>query len=760
MLILLVTLTNAQAQNIFPAIGLWREHAPYQSTIDVTASAKKIYAATPYNLFSVDIITKEIERISKVSGLSETGISTIKYDALSQKLFVAYSNSNIDVLDESGVHNIPGLKRATLAGDKTIYHIYPDNQLVYLSTGIGIVVLDANKFEIKETWLIGNNGGFLKTYGFTKHNNFFYAATDVGLKRTAATGGNAANYINWQTLSGANGLTAAASKAVVSFQNKLITLQNDSLFVQSGNTWSLFFANDFPIININVSENKLIVAQRKPTGESRVVVLNADASVNRILQQPAVISFPKNGIAIGNQYWIADAFGGLSEWNGTAFEVYKPNSPNDVMLGQMLVYNNILYATAGTVNDAWNYQYNRSGFVRFANGGWEAINAFRFPQLDTLLDFITIAIDPRDETVWAGSYGGGLLHLKKNNELTIYKRNATLEATIGDPLSYRVAGLAFDADNNLWISNFGAGRQLHVRKNDGSFKAFAIPFFLNNNAVAQIIIDDAQQKWIVSPTGNGLIVFNDNNTIDNTADDKWRLFKTGVGAGNLPSNDVTYIAKDKSGFIWVGTANGIAVFQCAQDVFTSGCEAVLPIISETGFANFLFKGEAIRSIAVDGADRKWVATADGVWLVSAAGDKVLQHFTETNSPLLSSDVKSIAINGSSGEVFFGTAKGISSYRSTATEATENKNEVLVFPNPVPPNYGGSIAIKGLPENSIVKITELNGRLVFQTRSLGGQAVWNARDYKGGQAAAGVYLVFAVNDLKTEKAVAKIVFVGR
>ncbi len=301
---------------------------------------------------------------------------------------------------------------------------------------------------------------------------------------------------------------------------------------------------------------------------------------------------------------------------------------------------------------------------------------------------------------------------------------------------------------------------MHVRKNDGSFKAFAIPFFLTNNAVAQIVIDDAQQKWIVSPTGNGLIVFNDNNTIDNIADDKWRLFKTGVGAGNLPSNDVSCIAKDKSGFIWVGTANGIAVFQCAQDVFTNGCEAMLPIISETGFANFLFKGEAIRSIAVDGANRKWVATADGVWLVSADGDKVLQHFTEANSPLLSSDVKSIAVNGSSGEVFFGTAKGISSYRSTATEASENKNEVLVFPNPVPPNYGGAIAIKGLPENSIVKITELNGRLVFQTRSLGGQAVWNGRDYKGGQAATGVYLVFAVSDLKTEKAVAKIVFVGK
>ena len=136
----------ASAQNTFPPIGSWREHLPYQTAIDVVASDKKIYAATPFSLFSVDITTKEIERFSKISGLNETGISNIAFDLISKKLYIAYTNSNIDVIDEKGIHNIPELERENISGDKNIYQIYTDNNRTYLSTGLGIIVLDADKF--------------------------------------------------------------------------------------------------------------------------------------------------------------------------------------------------------------------------------------------------------------------------------------------------------------------------------------------------------------------------------------------------------------------------------------------------------------------------------------------------------------------------------------------------------------------------------------------------------------------------------------
>jgi hypothetical protein len=234
----------------------------------------------------------------------------------------------------------------------------------------------------------------------------------------------------------------------------------------------------------------------------------------------------------------------------------------------------------------------------------------------------------------------------------------------------------------------------------------------------------------------------------------------GAGSGNLPSSNVLDIAKDKNGFIWVGTDDGVGVIQCPQSVFTTqGCDAVLPIVQQGNFAGYLFKGEEVRSIAVDGADRKWIATGNGVFLISSDGEKMIYRFTEENSPLLSNDVRSIAIDGKTGEVYFGTVNGICSFRSTATEGGATNQDVLVFPNPVPPGYSGTIAIHGLVNNAIVKITEADGRLVYQTRALGGQAVWDGKDYKGRRISTGVYLVLVSDDGRKENLVTKIVFIS-
>lgn len=645
---------------------MWREHLPYQSALDVTASDKKIYCATPFSLFNVDIATKEVERMSRVSGLSETGISTIQFDPVSKQLFIAYTNSNIDVIDAKGIHNIPDIKRDNISGDKSIYHIYPDNDRCYLSTGLGIIVLDAVKHEVKASWFIGNNGLYSKTNGFTKGNGFFYAATDEGLKRISTSNSNPADFRNWQNLS------PVAAKAVVNLQNKIIYLQNDSLFFENGTTQNFFYADAWPILSINVSENKLLVCQRKNNGESRVLHLNASGAVQKIIQQQGIIDFPKKAISVSNDYWIADLYGSLIHWSGNSGEQYKLNSPENIATAEMTVFNSVFYAAAGSVNDAWNYQYNVNGIYKLKDGKWNTFNRFQFSQLDTLYDFVTVAVDPRDETVWSGSFGGGLLHIKKDNTLEIFKQSSPLLPPAGDPGSYRVSGLAFDGDNNLWISSFGSSRQLHVIKNDGAWRSFSAPFFINENGAAKILVDDFNQKWIMSPLNNGVIVYNHGESIDNVNDDKWRLYKQGAGNGNLPSGEVFSIAKDKSGFIWIGTADGVGVIQCTQEAFAPNCETILPVIKEGGFANFLFKGQSVKSIAVDGADRKWMATSNGVWLVSAEGDKILSHFTEDNSPLLSNDVRTIAINGRNGEVFIGTSKGIISFRGAATEAAEEK----------------------------------------------------------------------------------------
>lgn len=749
-----------QAQQLLPPIGEWREHLPYKSAVDVAAGDGIIFCATPYSLFTVDVAENSIQRYSRITGLSETGISAIHYDAANKKLVIAYSNSNIDILSGNNIKNLPDIKRDNIIGNKTVYNIFSAGKDYYLSTGLGVIVLNGAKNEVKDTWFIGNGGNQVRVNGFTSDGSYYYAATDEGLKRVPVGTSNPADYTQWQTVSGTNGLGAGICKNVLTVQNKVVAEKADSLFIQNGTTWQLFYTDGWPVVSSSVSENKILVCERQLNGNSRVVILNADGTVQRIISNTGAVSFPRKAVLYNNVPWVADQFACLSRIDASSYEQYKLNSPEGISSGEMLVHNGTFYGAAGSVNDAWNYQYNGDGVFVFKDGNWNNINRYRYAAIDSLLDYITVVVDKRDETVWAGSYGGGLLHIKQGATFEIFKQNY-LSATVGDPASYRVAGLAFDGENNLWISNYGAEQPLRVRKNDGSWKIFSVPFGLTGNALSQIIIDDNNYKWIVSPKGNGLICFDHNSSIDNTGDDHWRRYTSGAGNGNLPNNNVLCVAKDKSGFIWVGTADGVGVIQCPESVFSAqACDAVWPVVSNGNFAGYLFKGQQVRSIAVDGADRKWIATKNGVFLVSADGEKVIYQFTEDNSPLLSNDVRQVTIDGKTGEVYFATLKGICSFRSTATEGAETNEEVLVFPNPVPSGYAGTIAIRGLVNNANVKITELDGRLVYQTRALGGQAVWDGRNYKGQKIASGVYLVLVSDDNKKERTAAKIFFINR
>jgi len=751
--------TNVFAQSNAPAIGTWREHLPYGATIDVTASTNRIYAATPFSLFSVDLATDEMERFSKVSGLNETGISTIQFDKLAQKLWIGYTNSNIDVLTTRGIINIPELKRATVNHDKTIHHFFTDNNVCYASTGLGVIVLNAEKYEIKDSWIIGNSGRYVNTYMFTKDATFYYAATEEGLKRTSAANPNPADFRTWETLSGSDGLAAAACRGVVHADGKLIAWQNDSLFVQNGNTWDLFFRNGLPITSLTTSENKLTVTQITSAGSSQVLVLNSNGTTERTLQHPAYTTHTKKALVQNGNVWVADSSSGLSRWRTTEAEAYQPSAPSSIVSGAMVWHPNTLYATAGGASTSGQPLQRPAGLYHYRNGQWNNTTRLSHPTLANVQDLTAVAIDPRDESVWMGSLGSGLLHLKTNNQIELFQQ-APLGGTISDPASIRIAGLTFDTEQNLWVSNTGAAAYLHVLKRDHSWQSFTAPFVLNNNAVGQVLTDDANQLWVVSP-GNGLLLLNHNNTLDNKGDDRWLLYRSGRGSGNLPSNDVLTIAKDKSGYIWVGTRDGIGVVQCPYEAFSpTGCEAMLPVAQQGNFANYLFKGEEVRTIAVDGADRKWIGTRNGVWLISPEGDKVIARFTEANSPLPSNEIHQIAIDGATGEVFIATAKGLIAYKGTATEATVMQKELFIYPNPVPPGYSGTIAIKGLTANSTVKITELNGRLVYQTRSLGGQAVWNGKDARGRNITTGVYLVLVTDEQQQERAAGKIVFVSK
>ncbi|HUR11708.1 MAG TPA: two-component regulator propeller domain-containing protein, partial [Flavitalea sp.] len=740
------------AQSTFP-IGSWREHLPYEQMIQVGESNGLIWAATPYALVRIDPETNTLERKSRITGLAEGRISKIAvYEA---GVVVAYTNSNIDILEGDKVHHVPDFFRSTISGDKTINNIFISGNEAYVSTGLGILVLDLEKKEISNTYIIGSNGNKSAVFAVTIFDSLLYAATGEGLKRMNQKTLNPADYASWETVS-----VSPAPGGIFSFSGQLFFHRNDSLFILSKDTARFIYSDGWNIVDANPLSGQLLLAETKGN-TGRIVEITVEGMVTKILMDDRYTSSPGQATFFRNRYWIADSVSGLSFMQGAAFEREHINGPGAISSGEIRESKGIIWVAAGGVNSLWRPEGKPGGLFSYNGEGWTNFTANSNALPDSISDIISIAIDPVDQSVWAGSFGGGLMHISSANELQIYSQNSPLEPALFSPGKYFISGLAFDREGNLWISNYGSARPLVVKKKDNTWQKFSVPLPLVENGLSAIVIDAFNQKWIISPRGNGLLVFNHGESLSNTGDDRYKSFRMGTGAGNLPDDEVLSIAIDKNGFVWIGTANGIGIVQCPGEVFTPRqCETIRPVVSQGNFNGYLFEGQRVQAIAIDGANRKWIGTKNGVWLISPDGEKTIQRFTTDNSPLPDNDITAIAINSQTGEVFFSTAAGIYSYRSDATENTGSSNDLLIFPNPVPPGYTGTIGIRGVSANGIIKITTPDGRLVFQTNSLGGQAVWNGRDYRGRSVASGIYLVFETDELKKDRLAGKIVFISK
>jgi ligand-binding sensor domain-containing protein len=183
------------------------------------------------------------------------------------------------------------------------------------------------------------------------------------------------------------------------------------------------------------------------------------------------------------------------------------------------------------------------------------------------------------------------------------------------------------------------------------------------------------------------------------------------------------------------------------------------ITAEDGNNELLLAQTVINDIAVDGANRKWIATQGaGVILVSEDGREVIHRFRAGETPLFSDNVLCVALDPSTGEVYFGTDLGIVSYRGNATEATDSFGDVYVFPNPVRETHDGPVTVAGLARDSDVIITDVAGNLVYRTQAQGGTATWNGRRYDGRRPATGVYLVFCTNEDGSEAMVTKFLYI--
>ncbi len=752
------------------AIGSWRTHLPYDNIIDIAVVDNMVFAATPLSIFTYNKLDNRVDRFDKVKGLNDVGISKLGYNSNTDEILVAYTNTNLDIIRMDGsIINIPDIKEKEILGNKTINNIMFKDHFAYLSCGFGIVILDMDRREIYDTYYIGPDGNAINVLETTYNDTSLFAATENGIYFTDINGSNLADYHQWYKDHRLI-YPDLPYNHVVAFSGKIYAnyfsgqSSHDTMFVYNGNSWDYFEKdNNSQHHQMNVVDDNMLIVN-----ENAVQLFDKDMVLQYSIWKPDGQSIRPLSADMDDEFvWVGDKSKGLVKtWNnGWEAEFIKPNGPGSNNIFQLDAGGSNVWVASGGRQSNWAKLYMKDGVFSFVDDSWYTHNAWTTPAFDTMSDYVCVKVDPSNSDVaYIGTWGTGVVKFV-NNELTevFDDQNSSLQPWISNPNLINISGIDFDSQHNMWIANSGAPDLLSVMKNNGDWKSFNFGGLLSGKDIGELIIDNYDQKWIIKRSDGLIIVFTDNETVDDIGDDRVKVLHSASGQGNIPGNKVYSFATDQDGEVWVGTDKGIAVFYSPESIFVSGAnydaqQILVPRNDGSGLADYLLETELVTAIAVDGANKKWVGTERaGVFLFSEDGLEQIHHFTIDNSPLLSNNIASISINDD-GEVFMGTAKGIISFKGTATPPQPAGTKVYAYPNPVRENFTGLIAIKGLENNSYVKITDSYGNLVYETKSEGGQAVWDGNNFNGQHVATGIYMVFAVTIDKSEKVVTKILVI--
>jgi len=747
----------------------WRSHLSYSHGKMVIPAENFIYCLTDGGLFSYNINDNSIQKLDKNFGLSDVTITTVNYDDSKKLVVIGYDNGNIDIIKGNQIINVSDIFQKPIIGNKAINHIRFYNGLAYLACGFGIVVLDLDKYEIKETYFIGLNGLNVNVTSIAFTDNYILASTTEGVYKALKNGVNLANYQNWSKITEIPNYSGNFKK-VEYFDSKIWLFyssgntNDDRIYITTNNNgWEVFDTTITQVSAMTAYNDKIIISQYT---KATIVSAELNVSIYNVWGvNPRDAAYDKN-----NNLWIADGYGGLVKkmynHSDDVVSFIQPNGPSENNCMRIDCGENNLWVARGALSSAWNNQWVSGKIFRFHNEQWTSLSAENNPKLTNVKDICFVKVDPKNANhAYFGSYGMGLIEVNDGSIIEVYDdQNSPLQNIFPGQPFVRVTGMDFDSDGNLWIINSEVNNNLTIRKSDGTWKSISLANAMGGAKITgELLCTSDGTKWIIFPKGGGLFAYNENGTIDNLADDKTKVISIISPEGEAISNDVYSIVEDKDGLLWVGTAKGLVFYYNPSQVFeSSGFYAQrikLPNEIE-GQANYLFESEVVTALAIDGANRKWVGTlSGGVFLMSADCQKEIYHFKTDNSPLLSNSINDIAIDPKTGEVFFATDKGICSFRSTATEGLEFHHNVEVFPNPVRPNYNGNIAIRGLVKNAHVKITDIAGNLVYKTTAEGGQANWNGKNLSGNRVSTGVYLIFSTNDDGTETFVTKLLFIN-
>lgn len=738
---------------------LWQGYFSYNDIRDLSQSATAIYAASENALFSKNTSTNQIKTTNTIDDLSGQTITSLYYSPTFNKSLVGYENGLMIVINEadgSMLNIVDIISKQLPANLKKINHFMEYKGIVYVSCDFGIVQFNLASMQFGDTYFIGNNGSETSVLQTTVFNDFIYAATPNGIRRADINNKNLVDYNRWTQVA------TGSWSSIETFDAELVAINtsgNIHKYSSVSNTFTGYLQLPQAAVDMRTSENYLII-----TTTNSVYVYNKQMALVRQINSSQIqgsVSTFTCSTSIGDVVYIGTKENGMYSTtisNSLAFENNTPSGP----------YRNNIFALQATTTSLWAVYGNHTisynpfpldsyGISKFSESGWLNIPYEKVFEAKSL---VRIAVNPNNENeVYIGACYSGLLKVVNNLPSVLYNQNNSVLEQITSIPNYfndvRINGAVFDKSGNLWVNNSAVNNGIKVLKANGTWQSYSTkPILINvdNCSFGRMAIDKYGTKWIATNT-DGIIGFNENGTV-------LKKITMGIEVGNLPSVDARVATPDNNNQLWIGTEKGLRVLSNVNSFQTDSQLTTKPIIIlEDGLAQELLYEQFIIDIVVDGANNKWIATLDsGVFLVSPNGQETKYHFTTKNSPLPSDEINDIDINSKTGEVFIATTKGLVSFKGIATTGSEDLSNAFVYPNPVRPEYEGTVKISGLLNKATVKITDIEGNLVYETTSEGGTVEWDTTAFGKHKVASGVYMIFISAQDGIETTVKKVMIV--
>lgn len=777
-LLLLFAFQNAWTQL---APGNWCYHLSMTNTSKVIEAGQKIYFLSEGGLYYFNKTDNSIETMTKLDDLSESDFNGISYNETTKNVIVTYKNSCIDIIREDGsVHPILDIKRKNISGDKIIYNATNLNNLCYLSCGFGIVVLDLDKLEIKDSYIIGNNGNSIQVYDVAFFDDLIFAGTKEGIKYASLNTTNLLDFSNWDNIenifiSNYNYDILETGWGRLWTIHKSDEWHSDKTFSRHGmldgkEIWYPEFGNygvirDFKIVRENIIfclENSIEIYNDQ---KKKIITIDNYGNIGSkgVEIKPLSAIIDDKGVV-----WIADQYYGGIRYDNGIFTKLIPEGPYNNKVFTLTFSDNQLWSTSGGHdNSNWGQLYIDFFVNRYKDNRWESLNRFNGSVEDKYRDAIQVLPFPGNpEHFYVSTWGQGILEFKDGNVINVFddqKSSSTLQNAGSEGGPYvRIGGMAFDSKGSLWVSNSGVDKKLHKLDKYGKWTGYTFPEVAYKYDVGQVLVSKNDDIWVIVPRAKtkGLYIMSNDGTkkllLDVTS-----YFSNGKEDKTTPMNDVYSIVEDNEGAIWVGTSNGIAVYSNPGSVFEQSPYYANQPGLDLGDDIYhpLLENVTITAMVVDGGNRKWCGTkSNGLFLISADGTHEIEHFTTGNSKLISDNITSLAYDGKNGILYIGTQLGLISYRTDSRTPYNKFDKVYAYPNPVRETYKGNIYITGLMNETNVKITTVSGRLVYETTSNGGEAVWDGNDLAGNRVHTGIYLAYCASGDGSQSAVAKILFI--